>query len=83
MSIADQIHQCGWSLETEEFVNENRGTLDRCFRAQQGNYFTVWRDSPELVLKDLLEARKASGKAPPCPLGASDAPNHTQTPQNA
>jgi len=58
VSIADQIHECGWDLDREEFPNENRGTIETCYRASQGHFHTMWRNSPELVLSDVKQLRE-------------------------
>jgi len=62
MSAEKSIEALGWVLESEEFVNENRGTLDRCFRAKQRGFFTMWRSSPEYVLADIRRLKERPGR---------------------
>jgi len=78
MSAEKSIEALGWSLIYD------RENWPYVYCAKQREFFSgQWRKTPDEVLKDLLEARKASGKAPSCPVGESDAPNHVRTPQNA
>jgi len=59
-TIADQIHDCGWTLEKCQY---DAAGVPMLYRASHGHFFTQWRPSPELVLLDLKTMKTKQGEA--------------------
>ncbi len=53
MKTETQIEQYGWSLEQIQCAELVTGALTTSYRAFQGDFKTLWRDTPEQVLEDV------------------------------